>query len=144
MSSQCHSPHAGDRRGVATSPCWSEPIPACSELCAHVGFFGSVGSAAQDQKAISIWLEHPNHDRQGNIMCAHVHPSLSSFRWCITCNALSAGNQAEFWGNRPRFLAFGVVVGGGCGVGGIVAQAVWLGRGGAGGEWRARDRLGVD
>ena len=50
----------------------------------------------------------------------------------------SAGNRAEFWGNHPRFLAFGLVVGGGCGVGEIVAWMVWIV--GSGGEWQTRDR----
>ena len=56
MSSQYHFPVSSDRKGVATSPCWSEPIPPCSEVEIHVHFVGSVGSAARDRKAISIWL----------------------------------------------------------------------------------------
>ena len=56
MSRRCHLPQCHPRRGDATSPCWSEPIPPCSEVEIHVHFVGSVGSAARDRKAISIWL----------------------------------------------------------------------------------------
>ena len=56
MSRRCHLPQCHPRRGDATSPCWSEPIPAWSEVEGHVHFVGSTGSAAWIQNPISTWL----------------------------------------------------------------------------------------
>ena len=69
-------------------------------------------------------LTRPN--RQGELMTHSA--SLSPFRCCITCNALSAEIRADFSGKGPRNHAFGVVVRGGCGVG-----ESWRGQCGLGG-----------